>query len=344
LIDEVDAKPDAPWPYATLLPYLDANIERATGLVFVLAGSSGEKLTDFVQLLEQRPKGRDLLSRIPLENRWAIAPLNAGDRIVVVVSQILHAASLFQRSIREVEKLALYFAATSAELTKARQLRELAVRAVRRASSDGDDDRIRYGDLFERPDPEEYRFWASADLGLQGRFIFVADQRPLEDRERSPQRPTEPPPPARDGELEVDNDKDFPFLTVAENEAKQRLIEQKAIGMKLLRRVVRWGATDKFDQALRAWSIDNHALMLRIFETDHLAATQTALARGGLIAPDNYIVQTDEVEDRVAGQLQLIDQLLDGLPIFSAHTDRRARRTASSLGTSKPKWTKELQS
>ena len=41
LVDEVDAKPDATWPYELLLPFLDANLEGEGGIVFVLAGSSG---------------------------------------------------------------------------------------------------------------------------------------------------------------------------------------------------------------------------------------------------------------------------------------------------------------
>src|SRR4029079_10561529 len=36
LVDEVDARPDAPWPYELLMPYLDANLNHGGGLVFVL--------------------------------------------------------------------------------------------------------------------------------------------------------------------------------------------------------------------------------------------------------------------------------------------------------------------
>ena len=41
LIDEIDAKPDASWPYEILLPFLDAASDQGKPWVFVLAGSSG---------------------------------------------------------------------------------------------------------------------------------------------------------------------------------------------------------------------------------------------------------------------------------------------------------------
>jgi len=44
LVDEVDAKPQDPWPYEVLLPYLDAAVDREARFVFVLAGSSGSSL------------------------------------------------------------------------------------------------------------------------------------------------------------------------------------------------------------------------------------------------------------------------------------------------------------
>ena len=54
LIDEVDAKPDEPWPYEALMPFLDVNLERGGGIVFVLAGSSGSTI-DGVQGPDPRP-------------------------------------------------------------------------------------------------------------------------------------------------------------------------------------------------------------------------------------------------------------------------------------------------
>jgi TolB-like protein len=160
LVDEVDAKPEAQWPYELLLPFLDANLERGGGFVFVLAGSSGATIGEFKERIAARPKGRDLLSRIPGANEWEISPMDAGDRMVVALSQMLNVAGEVGRSVASVEKLALYYVAAAPHLGNARQLREFAVRAVERGAAT--DDRIRYDDLFDSGDAENKRFWASA--------------------------------------------------------------------------------------------------------------------------------------------------------------------------------------
>jgi len=158
LVDEVDAKPDASWPYEILMPFLDVNLERGGGLVVVLAGSSGQTIEDFKEGIAARPKGRDVLSRVPESNEWEIAPMGAGDRVLVALSQMLEAAAELGRPVAAVEKLALYYVAAAPHLGNARQLREFAVRAVARGSSS--DDRIRYDDLFSAGDPENKQFWS----------------------------------------------------------------------------------------------------------------------------------------------------------------------------------------
>jgi predicted ATPase len=159
LIDEVDAKPDEPWPYEALMPFLDVNLERGGGIVFVLAGSSGSTIAEFKDRIRARPKGTDVLSRVPEANGWEIAPMDAGDRILVALSQMLNAAAELDRSISGVEKLALHYLAAAPHLANARQLREFAVRAVERGSARSD--RIRYDDLFDSGDPENKTYWAS---------------------------------------------------------------------------------------------------------------------------------------------------------------------------------------
>jgi len=158
LIDEVDAKPDEPWPYEALMPFLDVNLERGGGIVFVLAGSSGATIEEFKARIRARPKGTDVLSRVPEANGWEIAPMDAGDRILVALSQMRNAASELDRSVAGVEKLALHYLAAAPRLANARQLREFAVRAVERGSARSD--RIRYDDLFDSGDPENKRHWA----------------------------------------------------------------------------------------------------------------------------------------------------------------------------------------
>jgi TolB-like protein len=182
LVDEVDAKPETHWPYELLLPVLDTNLERGGGYVFVLAGSSGATIGEFKERIAARPKGRDLLSRIPEPNEWEISPMGTGDRIMVALSQMQNAAADVGRPLVSVEKLAVCYVAAAPHLVNARQLREFAVRAVERCSPT--DDRIRYDDLFDSGDPENKRFWASAmpaAEGLVNTFVRVegeAEPRP----------------------------------------------------------------------------------------------------------------------------------------------------------------------
>jgi pimeloyl-ACP methyl ester carboxylesterase len=176
LIDECDAKPQEPWPYEILLPYLDASVERGTPLVFVLAGSGGTNLGEIKKRIAARPKGPDLLSRIPAGNEYEIMPLNIGDRILVVLSQFREVGKEFNREISSVEKLGLYYVALNPRLANARQLREFAVRAIERVPSN--DDRVKYDHLFSAGDPENKAFWVQAQptsVALVNSFAMLKD-------------------------------------------------------------------------------------------------------------------------------------------------------------------------
>lgn len=157
LIDEVDAQPESTWPYEALLPFLDASSDGTAQTVFVLAGSSGFDLETMMQRIAGRPKGKDLLSRIPAENRFVIPPMTFGDRVLIVLSQLVEAGRAGGHEIQAVEKLGLYYIALSSKLANARQLREFAVRAVERIQHG--DDRVKYDHLFAAGDPENKRFW-----------------------------------------------------------------------------------------------------------------------------------------------------------------------------------------
>jgi len=176
LIDECDAKPQEPWPYEILLPYLDASVERGAFLVFILAGSGGTNLAEMKQRMTARPKGPDLLSRIPSGNEYEIMPLNIGDRILVVLSQFREVGKEFNREISSVEKLGLYYVALNPRLANARQLREFAVRAIERVPPN--DDRVKYDHLFSAGDPENKAFWLQAQptaAGLVNTFAMLKD-------------------------------------------------------------------------------------------------------------------------------------------------------------------------
>lgn len=157
LIDEVDALPEEPWPYEMLMPRLDSNLRGPSHIVFVLAGSSGFSLDGMKQRISGRPKGSDMLSRIPTNNQFVIPPMSFGDRVLIVLAQLVGAGRTTGHEIRQVEKLGLYYIAVSDRLANARQLQEFAVRAVERVPRG--DDRVKYDHLFVPGDPENKRFW-----------------------------------------------------------------------------------------------------------------------------------------------------------------------------------------
>jgi pimeloyl-ACP methyl ester carboxylesterase len=176
LIDECDAKPLEPWPYEILLPYLDASVEQGTQLVFILAGSGGESLDEMKKRIAARPKGPDLLCRIPSGNEYEIRPLSIGDRILVVLSQFREVGREFNREISSVEKLGLYYVALNPRLVNARQLREFAVRAIERIPPN--EDCIKYDHLFSAGDPDNKDFWLHAQpivASLVNSFTVLKD-------------------------------------------------------------------------------------------------------------------------------------------------------------------------
>lgn len=176
LVDEVDARPHEVWPYAALLPYLDASVIRGAPFVFVMAGSSGISVTEMKERIAQRPKGADLLSRIPTGNEYEIPPLTLGDKTLVVLNQFRQAGKEIGRDIRSVEKLGLYYIVLNSRLASARQLREIAIRAVERVPAS--EDRVKYDHLFGAGDPENKEFWVKAlpaAKDLANRFVMVED-------------------------------------------------------------------------------------------------------------------------------------------------------------------------
>lgn len=157
LVDEVDSRAAEMWPYEILMPYLDSNMAGKAHIVFVLAGSSGFSLEGMKERIQARPKGADVLSRIPSSNQFTIAPLGFGDRVLVALSLLQAAGSAIGHEIEAVEKLGLYYVAISDRLASARQLQEFAAAAVERIPRG--DDRVKYDHFFVPGDPENKRFW-----------------------------------------------------------------------------------------------------------------------------------------------------------------------------------------
>ncbi len=176
LVDEIDAKAHEAWPYAALLPCLDAAVAKGIPCVFVLAGSSGSSVAEMKERMAARPKGADLLSRIPVWNEYEIPQMSLGDRALVVLTQFRQVGREMGREIQSVEKLGLYYIILNSRLTSARQLRELAVRAVERMPAS--EDRVKYDHLFGAGDPENKEFWLKAlpaAKDLANRFVTLED-------------------------------------------------------------------------------------------------------------------------------------------------------------------------
>ncbi|MGI0068487.1 MAG: AAA family ATPase, partial [Thermoplasmata archaeon] len=159
-IDEVDAHSEQAWPYETLLPYLEPSVPRPFPTVFCLAGSGGGSLEELTERIRTRPKGIDLLSRIPGGNEFVVDPLGVGDRILVSIAQLMLAAQEEGHVVKEIEKLALYYLSVHPSFASARQLRGRANQCARRIPPT--EDRIRYDYLFGAGDPENKQFWADS--------------------------------------------------------------------------------------------------------------------------------------------------------------------------------------
>jgi TolB-like protein/Flp pilus assembly protein TadD len=155
-----------------MLPSLELPDPDALRTCFVLAGSSGDSLSEMKERISKRPKGSDLLSRIARGNEFVVPQLALGDKLLVLATQILTAARQSGKRVNEVEKLVLYYVALDAKLTSARQIRQLAVRCVERMPPG--EDRVKYDHLFDAGDPENKEFWIKAQPvndGLVNKFV-----------------------------------------------------------------------------------------------------------------------------------------------------------------------------
>jgi hypothetical protein len=146
LLDEIDARGDEDWPYEACFSHLDLNLKKDKQIVFVLIGSSQTSVDALADTMKERWKGKDLLSRVLVEQRgFAIPPLTTGDAAVMIAGEVLN--QLGPR-IDSIEKLALFYVLSRAALRKSpRQLTEFVKAAARRVPDD--ERRLRFCHLFD---------------------------------------------------------------------------------------------------------------------------------------------------------------------------------------------------
>jgi hypothetical protein len=160
LLDEIDTTAELTVDYSFLFPKLRW---RKTGkqIVFVLVGSRTGNVTELAREIESRPKGPDLMSFVPPDQRLPIPDYTLWDRLIIFVGAA--AASLEARGLRltAIEKLALYYVAVTVGGADARGLARFGQSAASRVPVGSET--IRYDHLFD------------GVTGTKDRFTFYSE-------------------------------------------------------------------------------------------------------------------------------------------------------------------------
>lgn len=176
LVDEIDAKQEESWPYEALLTHLEGKAPANGTRMFILAGSSGNEIEAMKKIMKARPKGSDLLSRVPARNEYTIPPMTPGDRLIVTLVSLKSACGAAGKDVSDVEKAALFYIILNPSLSSARQLSSFSGLCARRVQPS--EDRIKYDTLFEPGDSENKEFWVgtkSSNPELIDSYIHVAE-------------------------------------------------------------------------------------------------------------------------------------------------------------------------
>ncbi len=175
-VDEVDSMPNESWPCEALLTFLDGGARATVPRVTIVAGSSGSNLEDFKRIMRSRPKGSDMLSRIPQDNEFTIPATTPEDRFIIAAANIKRLSSGTEKGITEIEKLALHYTAIHPNLASPRQIREFIAACLERVPRN--EDRIRYDNLFDPGDEISKEFWIKArseSPELIGKFVRIEE-------------------------------------------------------------------------------------------------------------------------------------------------------------------------
>jgi hypothetical protein len=155
---------------------LDWNKQEDLHIVFILVGSGSRGINGLTHVIQNRPRGIDLVDRIPEANRFEIPVLVENDRILVFAQQILLAATKKQQNVSEIDRLALYYVLKSEALITPRQIEELAKQSI--ARMDASDGRLQYDHLFRIGDRERMDFWTKnmqVATNFSGTFVQLSN-------------------------------------------------------------------------------------------------------------------------------------------------------------------------
>ncbi|MCI4332927.1 MAG: hypothetical protein L3K01_04260, partial [Thermoplasmata archaeon] len=175
-VDEADSRPTDPWPHEAMLPTLDLGGSQGAGRVFLLAGSSGGDIQGMRAVTGGRPKGSDLLSRIPHDHEYAILPMSSEDRLFMASSAERRSAEKLGKPVVEVEKLALVFLASEPEWANPRRARDFHARSVERLP--GGEEQLKFDYLFDAGDVGSKEFWTrtrAQQPDLIGSFVTIGE-------------------------------------------------------------------------------------------------------------------------------------------------------------------------
>lgn len=174
LVDEIDSKLAEQWSCEIMLPHLESKTPRRFSRCFILTGSGGSDIEEMKSMIGSRPKGRDLLSRIPYGNEFTVPPIGMEDRLVVALSNLFAVAKKSRFKVQEVDKLALLYVALNPNLSQARKIGHLMTDASNRIPRG--EDRLTYDRLFETSSNEKMEFWQRwQNENLFNSFVTVED-------------------------------------------------------------------------------------------------------------------------------------------------------------------------
>ena len=174
-IDEIDGKEKESWPYADLLPFLDANEGRSLPIILLIAGSSGESIEGLKETIGKRFKGTDLLRRVP--NKFSVPPITLGDIIVLTAFEFRSQGKKEKGlNITSIDKLVFYYIARNIELGTPSKIKDFVAGCLKRVAEG--ETRIIYDYLFDSGDKERYEFRTKAiseSPGIETGSILVED-------------------------------------------------------------------------------------------------------------------------------------------------------------------------